>query len=75
MTVDGVEMDVLINQKKQMNRAFDGDTVLIQLDPVKKWLRFSPAPEDTSKAESDTVEEEVEDDDSWESVDENDHKR
>ena len=30
-------MDIMIEGQAHMNRALDGDTVLVQLDPVKQW--------------------------------------
>lgn len=34
LTVDDLKVDIMIEGQTKMNRALDGDTVLVQLDPV-----------------------------------------
>ena len=35
--MNDLKVDIMIEGQANMNRALDGDTVLVQLDPVKQW--------------------------------------
>lgn len=40
VNVDGIKVDVMIDGMKDLNRAMDGDTVVIQLEAPAKWQPF-----------------------------------
>ena len=41
VTVPELKTDIMIKGFKTMNRAMDGDTVLVELFPVHQWLEVS----------------------------------
>ena len=41
VSIRELNIDVLIESYRLMNRALDGDTVLIQLLPVHSWIEMS----------------------------------
>jgi len=41
VSVQELNVDVLVEGYKLMNRALDGDTVLIELLPVHQWIEMS----------------------------------
>ena len=40
ITVNGLNLDVLVEGYKNMNRAMDGDTVMIEMSPVSMWIEL-----------------------------------
>ena len=43
VSVPGLNLDVAVEGYKNMNRAMDGDTVLVELQPVCQWLELAEA--------------------------------
>jgi hypothetical protein len=41
VSIPELNMDVLVESYRMMNRALDGDTVLIELLPVHSWIEMS----------------------------------
>jgi len=37
VTLEGISVDIMIEGQANMNRALDGDKVLLKLDPPAKW--------------------------------------
>ena len=40
VSIPELNMDVVVKGFRLMNRAMDGDTVLVELDPVQHWLEM-----------------------------------
>ena len=61
-TVAGMEVDILIDNLADQNRAFEGDTVAILLDPPEKWKKM-PVSADAAVEKVSSDEEDEEEDD------------